>query len=179
MRPRLHRFLANGVSSASGPRLPAGNHGYGMDRKTRALGAGENKARGGLPLHRVKTARSRQEALETGSGKDVHRDDELWPDLPQDLDHLLLVQCVGAVNRQHDDIDRAQLGKVRRRQGVVQVAEMRDAQIGDLKDKDRVAVVAGPAQLANIGRHIADANITVFQVMVGNPARRVPARARI
>ena len=42
MRPRLHRFLANGVSSASGPRLPAGNHRYGMDRKTPAVGAGFN-----------------------------------------------------------------------------------------------------------------------------------------
>src|SRR5208337_5045083 len=40
MRPRLHRLLANGVSSASGPRLPAGDHRYGMDRKTRTCGRG-------------------------------------------------------------------------------------------------------------------------------------------
>src|SRR5271157_5687259 len=46
MRPRLHRLLANGVSSASGPRLPAGDHRYGMDRKTRALGAGSTSRRG-------------------------------------------------------------------------------------------------------------------------------------
>src|SRR5208337_5307726 len=40
MRPRLHRLLANGVSSASGPRLPAGDHRYGMDRKVARRGHG-------------------------------------------------------------------------------------------------------------------------------------------
>ena|SRR5271165_3637239 len=37
------------VSSASGPRLPAGDHRYGMDRKTRTVGAGFNLQTGPEP----------------------------------------------------------------------------------------------------------------------------------
>ena len=111
--------------------------------------------------------------------EDVHRDDELRPDLAQHLDHLLLVQRIGAVDRHHHDIDRAEFGKMRLCQRVVQVAQMRDAQIGHLENKDRVAVVAGAAELADIGRHIADANISVFDVMVGEAPRGVPAAEHV
>src|SRR5439155_775489 len=52
-----------------------------------------------------KTAGPRQELLQARLREDVHRNDELRSDLPQHLDHLLLVQGVGAVDRNHDHVD--------------------------------------------------------------------------
>src|SRR5690348_13689472 len=60
-------------------------------------------------------------------------------------------------------------------QGMVQMAEMGDAQIGDVEYKDRVAVVAGAAEFPNIRRYVVDPYIAVFEAMALNTTARIPS----
>src|SRR4051794_9537805 len=60
-------------------------------------------------------------------------------------------------------------------QGMVQMAEMGDAQIGDVEYKDRVAVIAGAAELPNVGWHVMDPYIAVFEPVGRNSAARIPS----
>ena len=60
-------------------------------------------------------------------------------------------------------------------QRMVQMAEMRDAQIREVEHEDRVAVVAGLAETAHIGRDVVHPDIAVLQIVVRHPAARVPA----
>src|SRR3984893_5414518 len=152
--------------------LPPGEH---EDlRAPRQLGPRENNGGPAFAANGLENAGPRQEFLQTRLRENVHRNDDPGSDLAHNVDHLFLVQREGAVDRNHDHVDRPELRKMGPGQGVVQMAEMRDAQIADLEDEDRVAVVAGPAELADIGRDVTDAHIAVIQMMAGDPARRVP-----
>ncbi len=55
--------------------------------------------------------------------------------------------------------------------------EMRDAEIGDVEDEDRVAGVLGAAAaiVADIGRHVVDVDVAEGDVVVRHAARRIPA----
>src|ERR1700730_17691636 len=153
--------------------LPPGEH---EDlRAPRQVGPRENNGAPAFATSGIETAGPRQKFLQARLRENVHRNDDPGSDLPHNVDHLFLVQREGAVDRNHDYVDRAELDEVDPGQGVVQMAEMRDAQIADLEDEDRVAVVAGPAELSDIGRNVAEAHIVVIQMMAGDPARRVPA----
>ena len=64
-------------------------------------------------------------------------------------------------------------------QRVVQVAEMRDAQIGDLEHEDRVAVHARAAELADVGRHVAHVQVEIGDVVQRDLAALAPAAQHV
>ena len=141
----------------------------------RQLRPGENdRGRVRMP-HRIKIPDPCQKFVQSCLRENVHRDDDFWFDLPQDLDHVVLVQGPHAIDRHHHDIDRAEIGEMGLCQGMVQMAEMGDAQIGDVEDKNRVAVVPGAAELPNIRRHIVDPYVAVLEAMARNSAARIPS----
>src|SRR3984893_4809718 len=157
--------------------LPPGEH---EDlRAPRQVGPRENNGGPAFATSGIETAGPRQKFLQARLRENVHRNDDPGSDLPHNVDHLFLVQREGAVDRNHDYVDRAELGEVDPGQGVVQMAEMRDAQIADLEDEDRVAVIPGPPELSDIGWNVADAHIAVIQMMAGDPAPRVPASEHV
>ena len=125
--------------------------------------------------HGIEASDLCQKFVEGGLREDVHRNDDFRPDLAQDFNHVVLVECPGAVDRHHDDVDRPEFGEVGLRQRVMQMAEMGDAQISDLEDKDGVSVIARAAEFSDISRNIVDAHITVFEAMGRDTARGIPA----
>ena len=78
---------------------------------------------------------------------------------------------VGAVDRDHHDIEPADRGEVAVIELVVQMPEMADAEPGDLEDEDRVAIpdhlaAAAVAVIApDVGGDVAD--IDVFDAQAG------------
>lgn len=57
---------------------------------------------------------------------------------------------------------------------MVQMAEMADAQAGDLEDEDRVAVLHH-VPTADVGRHVADVDVVYDERVARRPAVGVPA----
>jgi len=76
----------------------------------------------------------------------MHRDHQRRFQRDQHLDHAFEIERVGAVDRHQHDIDAADLVQLLLRQRVMQVAEMRDAQVRHLVDEDRVAVALRAAE---------------------------------
>src|SRR4029079_684739 len=72
---------------------------------------------------------------------------------------------VSAVDRDHDDVEPADRGKMGFVELVVQMAEMADAKTGDLEDEDRVAVpdhlAAGTLAViaADVGGDVTDIDV--------------------
>ena len=81
-----------------------------------------------------------QEAVERVAREEVHRDHQRRLQRGQHLDHAFEVERRAAVDRHQHDVDAADLVELLLRQRVMQMAEMRDAQVRDLEDEDRVAV---------------------------------------
>ena len=62
------------------------------------------------------------------------------------------------------------------RQLMMQMAQMRDAKLARLEDEHRIAeIFRAAAPIANIGLHIADAQIGDAHIMLHSPSRRIPA----
>ena len=92
----------------------------------------------------------------------MHRDHQRRIERGEHLDHAFKIERVAAIDRHQHNIDPADLVELLLGQRVMQVAEMRDAQIGDLEDEDRVAVALGAAALvADIGRDRADVHVLI------------------
>ena len=71
-------------------------------------------------------------------------------------DHRGGVEGDAAVDRRHHHVEPADRRELRLVGLVVEVAEMADAEAGDLEDEDRVAVLAHPVEAAaDVGRHVA------------------------
>ena len=71
----------------------------------------------------------------------VHRQHDGGPQAPRDLGNAVQRHRIGAVDRHHHDIEPADRREMTVIQLVMQVAEMSDAEAGDLEDEDRVAVL--------------------------------------
>jgi hypothetical protein len=85
-----------------------------------------------------------EEAGEGRAAEVVHRDHERRADGVDHAGHLVLGHRVGAVDRDHHDVDLAEFAQVLAGELVVEVAEVGDAQVGRLEDEDRVAVALEP-----------------------------------
>ena len=90
-------------------------------------------------------ARAVEEAVERVDAEEVHRDHQRRLERLQHLDHAVGVERHRAVDRHEHGIEAADLVELLLVERVVQMAEMADAQIGDLEDEDRVAVPLGAA----------------------------------
>jgi len=100
----------------------------------------------------------------------VHRDDQRRLERGQHFHHAVEIKRITAVDGRHDHVHAADLVKLLLRQRMMQMSEMRDAQIGNLEDKDRVAVTLGrgaAVEAPDIGRHVAHPHVAIFQVPVG------------
>ena len=62
--------------------------------------------------HRIKISDLCQKFVQSRLRENVHRDDDFRFDLPQDLDHVVLVQGLGAIHRHHHDVDRPEIGEM-------------------------------------------------------------------
>ena len=89
-------------------------------------------------LDREMLRRRRQEAVEGGRAEEVHGDHERRVDGAQHLHHVEGLQRIASIHRHQENIDPPQLPEVLRRKGVVQMAEMGDAQLGGLENEDGV-----------------------------------------
>jgi hypothetical protein len=120
-----------------------------------------------------------EEAGEGRAAEVVHRDHERGADRVDDAGHLVLGHRVGAVDRDHHDVDLADLAQVLAGELVVEVAEVGDAQVGGLEDEDRVAVALGAGAAVHAGGDVADAQVLQRDVVLGLAPRGAPAAQRV
>ncbi len=103
-----------------------------------------------------------------------NRDDQRRLERGEHFHHAVEVERVITVDRRHDHVDAADGVELLLRQGVMQMAEMSDAHIGDFEDEDGIAVAFGAAApIADIGRHVAHAHVLVCEVPDGRFVRAV------
>src|SRR6476659_7480352 len=81
-----------------------------------------------------------EKPVERISAEIVHRNHQRCLERVQHLNHPVEIERVGPVARHQHDIDPADLVELRLRQRVMEMAEMRDTQITDLEDENRIAV---------------------------------------
>ena len=107
----------------------------------------------------------------------MHRDHQRRLQRGQHLDHAFEVERRAAVDRHQHDIDAADLVELLLVERVMQMAEMRDAQVRDLEDEDRIAVAlrAAAALVADVGRDRAHAHVLELEIMIGRLAVVLPA----
>ena len=106
----------------------------------------------------------------------MHRKHKRRIESLQDLDHSLHIKGVTAIHRHKHHVDPADLLQMFRREGVVQMTKMGDAEVGGLKYKNRVAVVfRAAAPIANVCYDVSHPHITDLQIVEGRAAARVPA----
>src|SRR3974390_1815294 len=81
------------------------------------------------------------------------------------FEHAVEGECEVPIHRHQYHVDATDLIELLLRERVMQMAEVRDAQVADLEDKDRIGVplgAAGPG--ANIGGYIAHTDVLVLHI---------------
>ena len=113
----------------------------------------------------------------------MHRQHHGGAQPPRDVGDAVERHRVGAVDRHHHDVEPADRGEMGVVELVVQMAEMADAEAGDLEDEDRVAVpdhlAAGIVAVvaADVGGDVADVDVADALRRYAPAARRRPSRA--
>ncbi len=106
----------------------------------------------------------------------MHRDQQRRADLCDHLLHVEDVEGEAAIHRHHQHIDLAQVGQMARRQLVMQVAQMGNAELRHIENEDRIAVVFRAAAIvAQIGGHVAHPHVPVLHIVTGRFALMRPA----
>src|ERR1044072_8736473 len=106
----------------------------------------------------------------------MHGDDEGRVDRLDNLHHVDLTQSESTVYRGEQHVDLPEFRQVLGCQGVMQMAQMRDAEIAGREDEDQIATklcaaIPGP----DIRGHIADAYVTDLHVVVSRALAGIPA----
>ena len=110
--------------------------------------------------------RTVEESFQRERAKEMHWNQKRRFERLHHLEHAVDIERIGAVDRNHHHIDAADLVELLLVQRVMQMAEMRDAEIGHLENENRIAVPLGAAaEVADIGRHIAHAHVADVRVM--------------
>ncbi len=118
----------------------------------------------------------RLEAIEDRRAEIMHGDHQRRMDRRDHLHHVGLAQGEGAVDRRQQHVDLAERRQMLRRQRVMEMAEMGDAEIAGGEDEDRVAAVLGAAAaVADVGGHVADPHVAELHVVVRRSLAGVPA----
>jgi len=133
-------------------------------------------------LDRVGFRHFRKEVLQHAFGEIVHRHHHLGPELTNHLGDAGKINRPGAVDRRKHHIHLADGREMLRRQRVVKMPEMGDAEPGGLEDEDRIAVelraALAPAA-TNVGGHVAHAQVAFLQVMLRHLAGSAPAAQHV
>ena len=123
------------------------------------------RPRGFGPLDRPLLPRAVEKAAQRVRVEKVHRNDQRRLERGEHLHHAVEVERETAVDRRHHHVEPADVVKLLLREGVMQMAEMGDAQVGDLENEDRIAIALGAAApVADVGRHVAHPHVAVFHI---------------
>src|SRR5271156_1302128 len=125
--------------------------------------------------HRIRIPDPCQKFVQSCLRENVHRDNDFWFDLSEDLDHVVLVQrptpSTGTLT--------TSIAPRSARWDCVSVWckwprwAMHRSAISNTKN--RGAVVTGATELPHIRRHIVDPHVGLFEPMACNSAARIPS----